>query len=470
MAYKNKLNLNVIIISISFIFVLLSPFIDRYYQTQTIITTLSIFIFGIILWIINIIPPALTGIIVIVLFSFLNVLSFEEAAMGLGNPVVWLVISVLILSLAIRKYKFDLRIAYSLLIFSKGNKKLVLLILIMISFVLTFLVPNAVARLTILLSITEGILTGNNEERDSNFSKASMLVVTYAPYMSTVTIFTGATGSIYAIGLFSEMLQYEWSYLYWMLLMVPGTLLSLLGLWVLLFFLYPIKNDGSLKTDQSYFYNKKNKLGSFTKSSYKLIVVYVLLILLWITTPVHQLSIPLVSVIMMIALFIPGFQLLDWKQSIQKIDWGIPILFAAGLTIARAFQESGLLEFISSFTTGIAAEQPVFIVVCSIILILVLIRLFFTNFNAIVATLLPIILVISQNIGVNPIWLGMLALSVMSIAYILPTQSIGNMIMTSKQYYSPVDLLRTGTPLTILMICIYLGLAYLYWPVVGLSY
>lgn len=172
----------------------------------------------------------------------------------------------------------------------------------------------------------------------------------------------------------------------------------------------------------------------------------------------------------MIILFIPGIQLLEWKQAIQTFDWGIPILFAAGLTIAKAFQKSGILELVSSFTTGIATEQPIFVVVCSIILILVLVRFFFTNFNAIVATLLPIILIISQNIGVNPIWFGMLSLSAMSIAYILPTQSIGNMIMISKQYYSPVDLLRTGVPLTILMIFIYLSLAYLYWPVVGLPY
>lgn len=466
---RDRLNGKVIIISISFMLALISPLIDWYFQSQTIFSTLAVFMFGLILWISNMLPAALTGIIIIVLFSVLNVLSFEEAADGLGNPVVWLVIAVLILSLAIRKYQFDLRIAYSLLILSKGNKKLILLILIMISFVLTFLVPNAVARLTILLSITEGILNGNNEERNSNFTKASMLVVTYAPYMGTVAIFTGATGSIYAIGLYSEMLHYEWSYLYWMLLMVPGSILSLFALWGLLLILYPIKND-SLKASEAYFYKKRETLGPFNRQSSKLIIIYILLILLWMTVSLHPLSIPLVSVIIMTCLFIPGIQLLDWKQTIQEIDWGIPILFAAGLTIAKAFQNSGLLEVVSSFTSNVVSDYPVPLVVCFIIVILLLIRLFFTNFNATVATLLPVILIISQNIGINPVWFGMLALSAMSMAYILPTQSIGNMIMISKQYYSPLDLLRTGIPLTLLMVFIFLSLAYLYWPMVGLHY
>ena len=81
----NKSNGKSIIIGISFVLAIISPFIDWYFQTQTIFTTLAIFMFGIILWISNMLPAALTGIIIIVLFSVLNVLSFEEAAEGLGN-------------------------------------------------------------------------------------------------------------------------------------------------------------------------------------------------------------------------------------------------------------------------------------------------------------------------------------------------------------------------------------------------
>lgn len=116
-----KLN---VFVAISLLFTLFSPIFDWYNNTNSIYTTLFIFLFGIILWMSNIIPASLAGIIVIVLFSVLNVLTFEEAAIGLGNPAVWLVISVLILSLAVGKYQFDMRIAYSLLIFSKGKKSL----------------------------------------------------------------------------------------------------------------------------------------------------------------------------------------------------------------------------------------------------------------------------------------------------------------------------------------------------------
>src|SRR5699024_3714836 len=144
------------------------------------------------LWMSNFVPASLTGIIVIVLFSVLDVLNFEEAAMGLGNPAIWLVISVLILSIAVEEYRFDMRIAFSLLTLAKGNKKFILLVLIFIAFILAFIIPNAFARLTILYSIAEGILKSNSEHKDSNFTKACMLTVTYAPYIVIITVFTAS--------------------------------------------------------------------------------------------------------------------------------------------------------------------------------------------------------------------------------------------------------------------------------------
>lgn len=344
-----------------------------------------------------------------------------------------------------------------------------LLILIIISFILAFIIPNAFARLTILLSIAEGILDSNNENKNSNFTKAIMLTVTYAPYIVIITVITASGGAIYAVALFSEILNYEWSYFYWMLLMVPGSILSLLSLWILLLFLYPVKND-VLKEQKEYFSLEKKKLGSISVKGYKLIALYIILILLWLTTSYHSLSIPLVSVIVMILLFIPGINLMNWKEALQTIDWGVPILFATGLTIAKAFEKSGVLKVISSFSISFASEKPVILIVLLISLFLILIRLFFTNFNAVVATFFPIILIISQNLDINQIWLGMVALSSMSMAYILPTQAIGFMVMISKKYYRTIDLFKVGIPLTLLNTSIYLILAYVYWPILGLSH
>src|SRR5699024_6339157 len=132
--------------------------------------------------------------------------------------------------------------------------------------------------------------------------------------------------------------------------------------------------------------------------------------------------------------------------------------------------KSGVLKIISSSSISFALEKPVILIVLFISLLLILIRLLFTNFNTIVATFFPIILIISKDLDINQIWFSLVALDSMSIAYILPTQAIGFMVMTSRKYYSPIDLLKVGTPLTVFVVSIYLILAYVYWPILGMSY
>ncbi|KMJ56398.1 hypothetical protein AB685_22235, partial [Bacillus sp. LL01] len=199
-----------------------------------IITTGAIFILAIFLWVSRVIPASLTAICVIVLFAIFDVITFEQAASGLGNEIIWLVLSVLFMGLAVEKTNLDKRIAYSILSFSKGSVRVILLNLIVSAFLLTFLIPNAVGRLAVLMPIGKGIIDSMQKEAGENIGKSIMLIVTYAPYVTTVALLTGASGSIYATGLFESMVGYSWGYLNWMVVMIPLVLFVLLALWIIL--------------------------------------------------------------------------------------------------------------------------------------------------------------------------------------------------------------------------------------------
>lgn len=465
---KNKKNiLSAVLIILSFLTVNIAKIIDLQLNETPLLTTLAIFIFGLILWITAIMPASLTGLIIIILFTLYNVLSFEEAVAGLGNKVVWLVIAFLIFSQAIKVYKLDLHIAYFLLSFSKGSKKGTLLIMISIAFLLTFIIPNSVGRLSILLTIGEGIIDKNKETRFTNFSKAMMLTITYAPYIGTIATVTGAAGTIYAVGLFSEMIDYEWTYLYWLALMAPGVALSLLILWIIVLIVYPMKND-KLLISADYYKHEKQQLGKLPINAKKFVLLFTALLVSWITEPIHGISVALSAVTFMTILFFPRINILKWEDSIKRVDWGIPLLFASGLSIAAAFEESGLILIISDLAINHLGNHNLISFSLIITSSIILIRLLFTNFNAMVASILPVILIISVNLNINPLWSGMLALSIMSLSYIFPTQSVGNLLMLSYSYYSPKDLAKCGILLTIAMAALFMGLAFFYWPVLNL--
>src|SRR5690554_894045 len=310
----------------------------------------GLLLFAIVLWATQLIPAPITSLIVVALASILGLLSLEEALGQLGNDIIWLIIAMLIMGVAVQKTLLDKRLAYQLLFLARGNTHLTLLGLIGISFVLTFFIPNAVGRVSVLLPIGIGIINHMERKSGKNYSKAIMLAITYAPYVSTIMVITAASGSIYAVGLFESMLDYHWSYLHWMIVMVPIAVIIIWLLWYMLIRLFP-SDVLVIEEGNDYFNEERAKLGRISTGEYKLMLLYVLLIVLWVTKELHHMPLTLSALIVVIILFLPGVQVIQWKEAMKEVDWGIPFIFTAGFILAEALVTSGFVVWLSSWAT-----------------------------------------------------------------------------------------------------------------------
>ena len=154
----------------------------------------------------------------------------------------------------------------------------------------------------------------------------------------------------------------------------------------------------------------------------------------------------------------------------KEVDWGIPFIFTAGFVLAKALALSGFVEWLSSTATTYLNDLSALTLVIMIMLIFTVIRLVFTSLTAMVASLMPVALTFAISTPFNPIWLGMICLIASSTAYLLPTQSVGSLTTFSLGYYSTADMLRSGALLTITIIIVTVVAAFVYWPLVGLSY
>lgn len=172
--------------------------------------------------------------------------------------------------------------------------------------------------------------------------------------------------------------------------------------------------------------------------------------------------------IILVCLFLPGINLLKWKESVQRVDWGVPLIFSAGFAIAKAFEKSGVVYLLSDTAVAHLTDLSIFTLSVILMLLFVFIRLCFTNFNAIVATLMPVVLTFAVSTPYNPLWLGMLCLVASSLAFLVPTQSIGSMITFGLGYYTNMDMLKAGGLLTMLIMIITLCCSFFYWPWLGL--
>jgi solute carrier family 13 (sodium-dependent dicarboxylate transporter), member 2/3/5 len=430
--------------------------------------TIAVLTFAILLWFTEVIPAEVTSLVVIVLYPLIGILTFEESAAGLGKEIIWLIIAMLIMGAAVQKTQLDKRIALFMLSLAKGRVKLVMLCFIILGFILTFIIPNAMGRLTVLMPLGISFIHAFRDELDENFSKSIIFIITFVPYISTVSVLTGASGSIYSVSLFKSMLGFEWGYLHWLIVMLPFILLTLLLFWLLLLWLYPVKTN-FIEGAESYLENEKAKLGPISIEEIKISILYGLLILLWFTKGYHPISISMAAVLVTVLLFIPSIKLIEWKEARKEVNWGVPILFAAGFTLAEALDKGGVVLMITGLLEAYLASIKGLFLPFFIMIIFVLIRLVFTNFTSMAAALMPVAITFSAGTSYNPVWLGMICVVASSTSYILPTQSVGNMTTFSLNYYSSKELMRLGGILTFIIITLTLLSAFIYWPLVGLE-
>src|SRR5699024_8286018 len=248
---------------------------------------------------------------------------------------------------------------------------------------------------------------------------------------------------------------------------MPLSVIMLFVLWIFIVFLFPSQEDYLYDID-NYLRNEKKALGHISASEKKLIILYSLLILLWFTKSLHGMSISMSALLITPFVFFPKVNIIEWETAKNNIDWGVPLLFASGFSIALALNKSGLTDVMRSFLAEYSKIFSGFLFPVMLVLLLIFLRFFFTNYTAMVASLMPVMFSFAVSSSFNPVWIGLLFLVSSSTSFLLPSQSAGNMLTFSTRYYSSKDLLLLGSLFTLALILVTYITAFFYWPLVGI--
>ena len=92
-----------------------------------------------------------------------------------------------------------------------------------------------------------------------------------------------------------------------------------------------------------------------------------------------------------------------------------------------------------------------------------------TNMTGAVAILLPLLVSIATRIGINPVWLGMVCVISSTASFIYPAQSVNSLFAYKFGYFETRHFMKFGIVVSIMLIVVILGIATIYWPLVGLS-
>jgi sodium-dependent dicarboxylate transporter 2/3/5 len=121
-----------------------------------------------------------------------------------------------------------------------------------------------------------------------------------------------------------------------------------------------------------------------------------------------------------------GSRLLDW-ESAEKVPWGTLILFAAGITIAQAFVESGLSRFVAQQLAVLSGLHPLVIIAAIALAVTFLTET--TSNTATTVLLMPLLAPAAIVAGIDPGLLMVPAAMSASCAFMLPVGTPPNAIV-----------------------------------------
>ena len=427
---------------------------------------LAIAVAAMVLWATVPWPQAWTGAGALFLFVATGVAPASQAISGFWNSTTQFLLGALLLGRAVSGTGLARRLAFRLASALGSSYSGLLLAFITTDFLLTFLIPSGIARVSVLAAIVAGLCESLGLPRQDRAARGLMLAVTCSASIFDKMVLAG-TSSILASGIIERLGGVSISYGRWFLAYVPCDLLAIAGCWAIVRWLFP-DASGELARGRRYFEDQYIALGPMTRGEWRAIGIVGCAIALWLTDFLHGLQPAYVALACASAAMLPGVGVLSVRD-LARLPFTTLVFTATALSISTILDRSGAL---ATLTSGMVGWMPAVIhgpASASLVL-------YWTAFayhlllgaqNLMITATLPAVVTMGQSLDFSPAVVGMIWVFG-TAGKIFPYQSGVLMVGYSYGYFDGRDLMKVGLLLALLESIILFFLVPLYWPFVGL--
>ncbi|WDE03269.1 SLC13/DASS family transporter [Thalassomonas viridans] len=409
----------------------------------------AITLLTVIWWVSEAIPIPATSLVPFALFPLFGILDHKAVAASLGSHVILLLMGAFMLSKSLEKSGAHERLAVYMirLVGVSSGRRLVLGFMLAAGF-LSMWISNTATTL-IMLPIALAILAHVDNPK---LKVALILGIAYAASVGGMGSLIGTPPNVIFAGVYEEQTGKEFGFLAWMKIGVPVILvaLPLMALWLT----RNVTLEHKIELPD---------LGSWRPEEKRTLWVFGLTALAWVTRKEPfggwsgLLDIPLagdstVALAAVVLMFLvpngKGGRLLDWDSAV-KIPWGMLLLFAGGIAIAKAFTASGLSTLLGDWLTTLA-NLPAILMILTICLVVTYLTEITSN-TATATLLMPILAVAAISSGYDPVVFMIPAAMAASCAFMLPVATAPNAIAYGSGYIEIQDMVKEGAILSVLV-------------------
>ncbi len=415
--------------------------------------------FAVVLWMTEAIPFAVTSICLILILHAFEVASFNELSkIGFGSNVLLFLMGAMGLSSAMTASGLAKR--FMLFVLSKvGRRTDYIIFAFMATATLVSMWVTDMAVAAMLLPLGMSILSDSGcKPLQSNFGRCLMIAIVWGALIGGTATPSGCGPNVLAMQYVRDMAGMNVTFLDWMIVGVPGAMIMLPLGWFLLTKIFPPEFK-EIPTSLDSIRKELSELGPLNTREIKTLVVFLTMVTLWIGSgPISALvGFPLPEAYVAFGgfalLFLPGLRVFpNWDEAGKCISWGGLVLIAGGIAAGMMLSKTGAARYIAwGLLSDIGTFHPILRVLAVVALVEVL-KIFFSSNSVTGAVVVPLIIALAMEIGMNPWILAGPAGIATSMAFIMVTSSPTNVIPYSSGYFTIPDFAKAGIIMTIVAI------------------
>ena len=402
------------------------------------------------LWTNNGLALGVVSLLPIILFPAFDIINTKATAINYAHPIIFLFFGGFLLAIGVEKTKLHIYISNKILNFFPSTPRGMIFSLAFTSALLSSILSNTT---TTLLLISIAVFLTDEIRLKMRFA----LAIAYGANIGGILTPIGTPPNLVLLGIMEDKGLELVPFFQWMYMVAPLVLFMIVTMSFLL----------SLGTKDIEITHTKEEQ-KLDKEQKKVVFILLSLIgLLFVNASIKPywdgLGLSETGILLGfgILLFMPPFNILEWKEDNGKIPYEIILLFGAGFSIAKAFGSVGLADEVASYLVSITDLPPVLLLLSVALLITFTTEV--TSNVAMISIMLPVIYSVSELAGVNTTLFMMVATLCASYAFMLPIATPPNAIAMSTGAINVKDMMRYGIVLNIIGVIAIVSIAEYFW-------
>jgi sodium-dependent dicarboxylate transporter 2/3/5 len=404
---------------------LLSHLLD---QSQAASITSAVATLCVFWWIFEPIPIPVTSLVPMALLPLLGVISPADVGAAYGSPLILLLMGGFLLSKGMESTGAHTRIALTVVRLVGANEPRRLILGFMLAAALLSMWISNTATVLMLLPVALAVIASSSAPKA--LAPPLLLGLAWACSIGGLGTPIGTPPTLIFMQVYEETTGTAVSFSEWMTWGIP--VVALMVPTIALFLARQVPNDLTVALPD---------IGEWRSAEKRVLVIFVLTALAWMTRTEpfggwrEWLDMPMandaaVAFCAVIAMFVSrdktGEPLISWEQA-SAIPWGVLLLFAGGITLAKGFVASGLSTQVGELLANLALVPTLFAIVMVAILVTALTEA--TSNTATTALLMPILAAASMAAHIDPLILMVPAAMSASCAFMLPVATAPNAVV-----------------------------------------